>query len=353
MSPVYKEVELHELSKSFNLDLKGNPSTKISGVNDIRAAGSSEIAFLFSEKGIDIAVNSKAGALVLRPEWIDKRLENRNLLLTDNPKLAMARIHCYLLDKQPEREGVSKQAFIEQSANVDSTAVIYPFVYIGKNSVIGKNVIIYPNTHIGSEVKIGDGTTIHAGCSINNDTIIGKECIIHSGTVIGSDGYGFVKDRNHNYKVPQVGRVRIGDDCEFGANNTIDRATFGETVIGNNVKTDNLVHIAHNCQIGDHCLIIAMSGVAGSTVLGENVTIAGNSAVMDHLKIGDNAIIGSQTLVIKDVPDGQVFTGYPAVDHRTWLRMTTAQQKLPELVKRVAQLEKELSSIKGSGEGSK
>jgi UDP-3-O-[3-hydroxymyristoyl] glucosamine N-acyltransferase len=332
-------MKLNDICNQFDLKYKGNGGKEFISVKDLQTASADDLAFIANRKQIKSAVNSKAGAFIVNPEWNLDALEGRNLIFFKNPRLAFARIQTLLSRRRYDLFGIHPSAFVAEGAFVSEKTAIHPFVYIGRGCKIADEVVIFPNVYIGDNVRIGKGTVINACCSIYYDCVIGENCIIHSGTVIGSDGFGFVKDGIMNVKIPQVGRVVLGDDCEIGANNTIDRATFGETVIGNNVKTDNQVHIAHNCRIGDSTIIVACSGIAGSTVIGKNVLMAGSSGVIDHITIGDNSVIGTHSIITRDMPAGRMWTGYPAFDHKQWLKVSSLLMKLPEIAKKIKQLE--------------
>jgi len=332
-------MKLSNICNQLDLKYKGDSGKEFISVKDIQTASYENLTFVADRRQIENAVNSEAGAFIVNPEWNLEALEGRNLIFHKNPRLAFARIQALLSMQQYDFFGVHPSAFVSKGALVSKKTAIHPFVYIGNGCEVADEVVIFPNVYIGDNVRIGKGTVIYACCSIYRECIIGENCIIHSGTVIGSDGFGFVKDGIKNVKIPQVGRVVVGDDCEIGANNTIDRATFGETVIGNNVKTDNQVHIAHNCRIGDSTIIVACSGIAGSTVIGRNVLIAGSSGVIDHITIGDNSVIGTHSIITRDMPAGQVWTGYPAFDHKQWLKVSSLLMKLPEMAKKIKKLE--------------
>jgi UDP-3-O-[3-hydroxymyristoyl] glucosamine N-acyltransferase len=332
-------MKLKDICSHLNLKYEGDGEKEFVSISDLQSASQNEIAFISDRKQIESASASAAGALIVNPDYGIELLKDRNLILCKNPRLIFAKIQGLLRKTVYDFFGVHPSAFVSPDASVSKKTAIYPFVYIGKDSVIEDEVVIFPNVHIGNGVKIGRSTVINAGCCVYDNCIIGENCIIHSGTIIGADGFGFVKDGIRNVKIPQIGRVVIGNDCEIGANNTIDRATFGDTVVGDNVKTDNLVHIAHNCKIGESTIIIACSGIAGSTVVGKNVLMAGSSGIIDHLTIGDNSVIGTHSIVTRDMPPGQVWTGYPASDHKQWLRVSALLAKLPEMAKKIKKLE--------------
>jgi UDP-3-O-[3-hydroxymyristoyl] glucosamine N-acyltransferase len=238
---------------------------------------------------------------------------------------------------------VSSLASIAASARTGADPYIGDFAYIGENASIGNRVQIHPQVFIGDEVVIGDNTILHPGVKVLKECIIGQNCIIHAGTVIGSDGFGFALDQDSESrrKVPQLGNVIIGNDVEIGANVTIDRATMGSTRIGNGVKMDNLIQIAHNVEIGDNTVVVAQAGVAGSTKVGRNVIIAAQAGIVGHLTIGDGAIIGAQAGVPNNVGEKEVVLGSPAIDIREFRRAAAVFKKLPEMYRQVNQMERE------------
>jgi UDP-3-O-[3-hydroxymyristoyl] glucosamine N-acyltransferase len=221
---------------------------------------------------------------------------------------------------------------------------IHPFAYISDNVTIGRDTIIYPGVFIGEGTVIGDGCTIYANVTIREKVTVGNRVIIHSGSVIGSDGFGYVWEEGRHYKIPQVGGVIIGEDVEIGANVTIDRATTGNTIIGRGTKIDNLVQIAHNVTIGERSIIVAQVGIAGSSEIGNFVTLAGQVGIPDHVKIADGCIIGAQAGVMGNLSKG-IYLGSPAMPHRDWLRSTALFSKLPELNRRIKELEEKVLTL--------
>lgn len=205
---------------------------------------------------------------------------------------------------------------------------------------IGKNVVIYPNVSIFEGTEIGDETIVYSNVTIREFSKIGKKCIFQPGAVIGSDGFGYIKVKDNNVKIEQIGHVILEDEVEIGANTCVDRGAIGDTIIKRGTKIDNLVHIAHNDIIGSNCFIIAQVGISGSVEVGDNTTLAGQVGVAGHLKIGNNVIIAAKSGVTNDVPDGKQMSGYPLRDHMDDLRIKMSMGKVPELVKRVRKLEK-------------
>jgi UDP-3-O-[3-hydroxymyristoyl] glucosamine N-acyltransferase len=222
---------------------------------------------------------------------------------------------------------------------------IYPLVYIAANVTIGDRVTVYPHTCIGEGVTIDDDTTVYPNVTIREGCRIGKRVIIHAGTVIGSDGFGFAPDGNRYHKIPQVGTVQIDDDVEIGANNSIDRGAIGKTWIKRGVKTDNLVHIAHNVVVGEDTILIAQVGISGSTTLGNHVILAGQVGVVGHVEIGDNTMVGAKTGVSGNVPANTIVSGYPHMDHKQWLKSSRCYPLLPQIRKTINALEKKVQEL--------
>ena len=225
-----------------------------------------------------------------------------------------------------------------------------PCAVIQHHVTVGDRVQIHPNAVIGDHVEIGNDVIIYPNVTILDRCKIGNRVIIHAGTVIGSDGYGFESDGDQYHKIPQLGIVQIDDDVEIGANNAIDRAAFDKTWIRSGVKTDNLVHIAHNVVVGENTAIVGQVGISGSTTLGRNVVLAGQAGIGGHITIGDRAIIGSKAGISQSVPDGAVLSGFPGIPHRLWLRVQRAASKLPELFKQVSSLEKRVAKIEADSD---
>ena len=235
---------------------------------------------------------------------------------------------------------------IGQNVVIGKDPSIHPNVVIADEVKIGDRVTIYPGAWIGKGTTIGDDAVIYSNVNIRENLQIGNRVIIHAGATIGSDGFGYVTDEGIHRKIPQVGGVIIGDDVEIGANSTIDRATLGNTVIKRGTKIDNLVHVAHNVTIGEHCFLIAQVGIAGSCTLGNYVVLAGQVGLADHIRIGDRAMVSAQSGVIKDIEPGQVMGGYYAMPQREWLKVQALIPKLPELKKKVSDLESQVQELR-------
>jgi UDP-3-O-[3-hydroxymyristoyl] glucosamine N-acyltransferase len=284
---------------------------------------------------------TSAGAVIVPDGFTDS---SKDLLWSENPYASFAKIfQLYQKNKRPV-EGIHASAVIGEGCRIGDEAAIGPMTAIGNGVSIGPRVAIFGNVHIGDGVVLGDDVRIYPNVTILDGCVIGSRVVIHAGSVIGSDGFGFAPDGEVYHKIPHVGIVRIEDDVEIGAANTIDRGTFGETRIGSGVKTDNLVHIAHNVHIGDNTLLVAQVGISGSTTIGRHSVLAGQVGVVGHIHIGDNVMIGAQSGVGKSVPDGSVISGSPAMPHKRFLQVQTILPRLPDLRRRLAELERRLDA---------
>jgi UDP-3-O-[3-hydroxymyristoyl] glucosamine N-acyltransferase len=269
-----------------------------------------------------------------------------NLLKVSHPKVAFAKILQLFYSPARPEEGISPMAAIGEQFQHGNKVAIGPLVSIGNQVVVGDRVQLHPGVVIGEDVVIGNDVLIYPNVSILERCRIGNRVIIHAGTVIGSDGFGYASDGRIHHKIPQTGFVQIDDDVEIGACNTIDRATFGHTHIQKGVKTDNMVHIAHNVTVGEHTIIVAQVVIGGSATIGKGVLIAGGAAISDHVTIGDGAIIGPRAGIAKAVPAGHVMSGAPEMPHRQWLKMNKILPQLPDLKKKVRAIEKQLNQLK-------
>jgi len=333
---------LRDLANLIGGEVTGNAHLVISGVSSIEKAREGEITFITQSKYLPMARETKASAIIAAEtiEDIDKPF-----ILTDNPYLAYAKI-ATLFHPHPEpKPGIAENTIVGEGTRIGKDVSIYPFVYIGKKATIGDGVIIYPHTFIGNETSIDQETIIYSNVSVRERCRIGKRVTIHSGTVIGSDGFGFAPDGNRYHKIPQIGTVHIDDDVEIGANNTIDRGALGTTWLKRGVKTDNLVHIAHNVVVGEDTLLVAQVGISGSTTIGKHVTLAGQVGVVGHLEIGDNTIVGAKTGVSGSVPADTVVSGYPHMPHRQWLKSSRCFPLLPEMRKTLKHLEERMKQV--------
>lgn len=326
---------LKEIAEKFDLDFIGNSDSIIYGVSDIHNIKPNTLVFLFDEKFID-KINFKSICLLIPKKLKDKF--SGNLLLSDNPKLDMSKILSLFEYKYPKFYNF-ENVYIGDNSNINKNSSIFPFVYIGNNVFIDENVEIMSGAFIGDNSNIGKNSKIYPNVSIMNNSIIGGNVVIHSNTVIGSDGYGYIQnEKNEHLKIPQVGNVIIEDEVEIGSNVSIDRATIGSTIIKKGTKIDNMVHIAHNVKVGERTLIIAQSGIAGSSEIGNDVIIAGQVGIGGHLTIGDKSIIMSRSGVTKNQEPNSKISGFPARNHIEDFKEKALIKKIPDLIKEIEEL---------------
>ncbi len=331
------QMKLEQLAALVGGDLQGDPQCLIEGAGPIEGAGDGQITFAEKGPALKKVAHSRAAAVIV-PR--NAECTGRNLIRVDQPRVAFARAVSALYPPSRPPAGIHPTAVIGPQCVLGKDVTISAYTVLGRNVVLGERVVLHPHVVIGDEAVIGDDTVIYPQVSVLERCRIGCRVIVHAGTVIGSDGYGFVQDQGRHIKMPQTGIVQIDDDVEIGACNTIDRATFGKTWIKSGVKTDNQVHIAHNVEVGEHALLIAQVGISGSTKIGRHVIIAGQAGIAGHLTLGDGAIVGPQAGIGHSVPEKQILSGgIVAMPHRTWLRLQQVLPELPDLVKRVRQLE--------------
>jgi len=335
------EKTLAEIAHIVNGKIIGSGNITITGVTNIALAGEHDITFAV-EPHIQEAENCNAG-VVLLPNTITEFA--KMAICVEEPRSAFTKLLEVFNPPLNIHREISEQAFIGQDVVIGENVSIMPFAVVDDHAVIGDNVILYPHTYVGQHAKIGNDSQLYSNVTIREFCQIGKRVIIHSSTVIGADGFGYITKDGKHAKVPQVGNVRIEDDVEIGAHVGIDRATTGSTVIGEGTKIDNLVHIGHNCEIGANNLIVAQTGIAGSTIVGHNVTFGGQTGCVGHIHIGDNTVLAARSGPISDVPANVFYAGFPARPHQEWLRNQVAAKRLPEMMKTIRDLEKRLKKL--------
>ncbi len=344
-----RPIQLKDLAVYLGCELWGEGEVEVWGVEGIEEAGPGDLTFVANKKYLGKLATTKASAVILAPEAPEVPLPS---LRTAAPKLALARALELFYPPYLPPPGIHPTAVIAPSARIGSHAFIGPYVVIGDEVTIGNNARIFAHTVIYPRVQIGDDFVAHAGVVIREGSIIGNRVILQSGVVIGGDGFGYEPEPGKIQRVPQVGRVILEDEVEVGANTTIDRATVGATRIRRGSKIDNLVMIAHGCEVGERCLLAAQVGLAGSTKLEEGVMMGGQVGAAGHLTVGKNTMVAAQSGIPHSVPPGSVIGGYPAVDITTWRRYCAALPRLPELLRRVRELEKRLGMGQEKKEGS-
>ncbi|MDL2209456.1 UDP-3-O-(3-hydroxymyristoyl)glucosamine N-acyltransferase [Desulfovibrio sp. OttesenSCG-928-O18] len=330
------------IAAKLGLTLKGE-DREVIGVNTLEKAGPDEISFLANAKYAQFLPATRAGAVIVSEEYADKVA---CALVSQNPYMDFGRVLALFAKPQGSFTGIAETAFIHPEAKLGANVTVYPFAYIGPRAVIGDNAAIYPGCYVGEDCVIGENTTLFPNAALMAGTVLGKGCIVHPGAVLGADGFGFARTPFGVQKIPQVGTVALGDYVEFGANAAVDRAVLGVTSLGDNTKVDNLVQIGHNVTIGKESFIVSQVGISGSTKIGDRATLAGQVGVAGHLTIGNDVTIGPQSGVAKDIPDNTTCGGSPSVDGKTYLRTLAVMPKLPDMHKRLRQLEDEIAELK-------
>lgn len=329
---------LGEIARFLDGRLAGDESIAIMGATNIEAADKTEITFA-APPHIEEAKASKAAAVLLPEDVQDFPLP---AIHVKDPRAAFAKLLELFSPPLNIPAGISPLAFVAKSAKVAPGAAVMPFAVVDEHARIGADAVIYPHVYVGQYAEIGEESVLYASVTVRERCRIGKRCVLHANSVVGSDGFGFTTANGVHVKVPQVGNVIIEDDVEIGAHVGVDRATTGSTVIGHGTKIDNLVHIGHNCKIGSGNLIVAQTGISGSTTTGPNVTFGGQVGTVGHIHIGGNSVYAARSGIISDMPEGVFCAGFPVQSHQEWLRMQAAMKRLPDLVKKVKQLEKAL-----------
>lgn len=335
---------LRELADLVGGEIEGDPEVWISGAADIPDAVEGSIVFAETPKHLAAARRSQAAAIIARK---GTRNSEKPTIAVADPRYAFAQVLEVFAPPKSRKPGIHPTSSIGPDASIGENPSIGFNVHIGRNTAIGRNAWIYPFVFIGDNVRLGDDCVIYPFVAIHDDVSLGNSVIVHSGSVIGSDGFGYTKVGDEHYKMPQIGKVIIGNDVEIGANVTIDRARTGKTEIGRGTKIDNLVHIGHNVKVGEDCIVIAQVGISGSVEIGDRVILAGQAGVKEHVSIGDNAVICAKSGVISDVGAGASVSGFPARPHKEQLKTQAAQQKLPALTRLVKNLEKRVKELEG------
>jgi UDP-3-O-[3-hydroxymyristoyl] glucosamine N-acyltransferase len=330
-----------QIALIINGKIEGDANAAVASFGKIEEAQQGQLTFLANPKYEDHLYSTKASVVIINDNFTPRQAVEVTLIRVPDAYTAFATLLAkYQEIVQQQLSGIQQPSYIAKTASYGENVFVGAFTYIGENVKVGKNTKIYPNTFIGDNVTIGDNCIIHPGVKIYHDCTIGSQVNIHAGAVIGSDGFGFAPQADGSFiKVPQLGNVVIEDDVEIGANATIDRATLGSTLIKSGAKLDNLIQIGHNAEVGNSTVIAAQAGVSGSTKIGNGVMIGGQAGIVGHIQIGDGAKINAQSGVSKSLEAGKTVTGSPAYDYTAALRSQAVTRKLPELEKRVKELE--------------
>lgn len=331
-----------QIAERLGGELIGDGSVSLTGFSTAENARAGDLIFAEKDTYYAAAEASAASAVLVSGPFTSA---NKAVIRVANARASYAKLLPLFFPPDEAQAGIHPTAQIAATAQIDPTAEIGPGCVIGANVKIGARSVLMGGNHVGRDTKIGDDVRLFPNVVLYKATQIGNRVAIHSGTVIGSDGYGYVFDQGRHNKVLQIGNVIIHDDVEIGANTAIDRAALGATVIGQGTKIDNLVHIAHNVVIGPHCLVMGQCGFAGSTKLGAYCVIASQSGIAGHLKLGNQATVGAKSGVMRDVGDKETVLGIPAMPDKQTKRQWIAAQQLPEVIKRLRDLEKQVADL--------
>jgi UDP-3-O-[3-hydroxymyristoyl] glucosamine N-acyltransferase len=332
-----------EIAKLLGGEVIGDGQVKLNGFAPADRAQPGNLTFAENDNYFARADQSAAAAIIVDGEFASTH--GKALVRVPNARIAFAKVLPLFFPEPIFEPGIDPTAIVPASAHVDPAAHIGPYCVLGAEVHIGPRSVLQGGNFVGAHCRLGEDVNIFPTVTLYPGTEIGNRVRIHSGSVIGSDGFGYVPDEGVHRKVPQIGNVSIRDDVEIGANVTIDRGALGPTVIGRGTKIDNLVQIAHNVTIGDNCLIISQAGIAGSSKLGNYVTLAGQVGIAGHLKIGNRVSVAAQSGVMNNIPDGEKWLWSPAQPERQSKRQMIALQQLPELLRRVHELEKRLEAL--------
>lgn len=340
---VYTAKQLADYLKG---EIVGNQDVTVSTFSKIEEGKPGTLTFLANPKYTPYIYETEADIVLVNRDFVQDKPVKATLIKVDNAYAALGYLMEMVNQSTPKKNGVENLSFVSESASLGTDVYVGSFAYVADNAFVDDNSKIYPHSYIGDNVKIGKNTIIYPGVKIYHDSIIGSNVIIHSGAVIGADGFGFSKDGDVYNKIPQIGNVIIEDNVEIGANCTIDRSVMGSTIIRKGVKLDNLIQIAHNCEIGENTAMAAQVGIAGSTKIGENCVLGGQVGIGGHITIGKNSQVGAQSGIISNTKEGSELMGSPAYPVKNFFKSSIIIPKLPDMYRQLNALEKELAELK-------
>ena len=326
-------------------DIVGNPDVEVSKLSKIEEGTKGSLTFLANPKYKAYIYSTEASITIVNKDFIPEDTLSTTLIKVNDAYKSFSKLLEYYNKVKINKTGIEDPCYISETAVCGEECYVGAFTYLGENVTIGNHVKIYPNVYIGDNVTIGDHVVIFAGAKIYSESVIGKYCVIHSGAVVGADGFGFAPNENGEFqKVPQTGNVILEDHVDIGAGTTIDRATLGSTVIKRGVKLDNQIQIAHNVEIGENTVIAAQTGIAGSTKIGKNCMIGGQVGIVGHITIGDGVRIQAQSGIGRNVKDGEVLQGSPALSYGDYNKSYVLFKNLPKLADTVNKLDKRIAN---------
>jgi UDP-3-O-[3-hydroxymyristoyl] glucosamine N-acyltransferase len=331
----------------LNGTVEGNPDVEVSDISKIEEGKPGTLSFLANPKYTNYLYTTGSSIILINKSFVPEHPVKATLIRVEDAYQAFASLLDMYNQYKPVKKGIEQPSYISQTARLGKDVYVGAFAYIGDHVIIGNDVKLYPHVYVGDNVIINDNTTLFSGVKIYHDCRIGAECIIHAGSVIGSDGFGFAPSNDKDYKkIPQIGNVIIEDHVEIGSNTTIDRSTMGSTFIRKGVKLDNLVHVAHNVEIGENTVVSAQSGFAGSSKIGKECMFGGQTGVAPHTVIGNGVKVGAQSGINATIKDNEVLIGTPAFNYNECMKSYVLFRKLPDLNRSVFTLEKQMKEIK-------
>ena len=337
-----------QIAALLNGTIEGNPDTEIWNVAKIEEGAPGMLSFLANPKYIPFIYETQSSAVIVNKDFVAEKPIAATLIRVDDAYASFAKLLAFYDQITQDKKGVSSLAFVSKTAKCGENIYLGEFAFVGENVTIGNNVKVYPQVYVGDGCVIGDNTVLYPGVRLYRNTVVGQRCIIHAGAVIGADGFGFAPQEDGHYeKIPQVGNVMIDDDVEIGANTTIDRSTMGSTRVHKGVKLDNLIHLAHNVEIGENTAMAAQVGVSGSTHLGKNCVVGGQTGFVGHLHIANGSKFGGQCGVMGSIKEeNQEFMGTTIQPLKQYLKSNARFRHIDEMARKLDELEKELAELK-------
>ena len=338
---------LGEVAEQIGGELRASAGVPIARAVPAGQGDGQAITFAESEKYLQVCLDSPVGAVIV---WRDAPEFDKPAILVDSPREAFGRLLAMMARPLLLSSGIHPSAVVSPEADVHESAAVGPFAVVERGAIVARGCQVYPFAYVGEDCRLGPDTILYPHAVLYRDVTLGERCTVHSGAIVGADGFGFDWDGERQSKVPQVGGVVLGDDVEIGANSCIDRATCGETVVGDGVKLDNLVQVAHNVSVGDHTVMASQVGIGGSSQIGDRVTLGGQAALSDHVSIADGTVLGGRSGAFQDIEEAGEYFGLPPLPLPMAMRLMALQQRLPEFLNRIKELESKVEELRRSEE---
>ncbi len=340
------EFTAKQIAEFLGGTVDGNADATVHTFAKIEEGVPGALSFLSNVKYTHYLYSTQSSVVLVNRDFKPEQPVSATLVRVDNAYESLARLMSLYASMKPARTGISSLASVSEKASIGNNVYIGPFAVIEEGAVIGDNTRIYPHVTIGEGASVGSDCIIYPQVTVYYGCKVGNRCILHAGSVVGADGFGFAPTPNGYDKIPQIGIVELEDDVEIGANTCIDRSTMGRTVVHKGVKLDNLVQVAHNVEVGEHTVISAQTGIAGSSKIGSWCMIGGQSGISGHITVGNKVNIAAKTGVLSCINDGDTIMGYPSISYRNFLRSSLIFRDLPEMNKTIQKLQKEIEELK-------